>query len=190
MTSNYNDFAPIDVDSNGEEVAEVNNGKTKRLTTVQTGAYKPIVATGVGMALKHQKKLTSTIWDHHEFLPPYEEGNSFCKCKTCGQTYPVDSIYGIGNLKRHLVICKRKNFRDLSELLLDSCSGSLSSRRSKFEFNEFRQLLAYYVVKHELPFQFVEYDGVRDLLTYLNLDVKCVSRNTSRNDVIRSFVRE
>ena len=51
-------------------------------------------------------------------------------------------------------------------------------------------MLPYYVVKHELPFEFVVYDGVRVMLAYLNLDVKFLSRNTSRNDLIKSFARE
>ena len=66
----------------------------------------------------------------------------------------------------------------------------MGNRLPQFDFNEFHQLLAYCVVKHELPFQFVEYEGVRDLLAYLNPDVKFVARNTTRNDVIKLFARE
>jgi len=130
------------------------------------------------------------VWDNYEFLPPDEEGNLFCKCKKCGQTYPGDSSYGTRNLKRHLGKCKQKNFRDIGQLLLESRSGFLGNRRPQFDFNEFRQLLAYCVVKHQLPFQFVEYEGVRDLLAYLNPDVNFLARNTIRNDVIKLFARE
>jgi len=66
----------------------------------------------------------------------------------------------------------------------------LGNRLPQFDFNEFRGLLAYCVVKHELPFQFVEYEGVRDLLSYLNPDVKFVARNITRNDVIKLFAKE
>ena len=59
-----------------------------------------------------------------------------------------------------------------------------------FDPNEFRQLLALCVVKHELPFQFVKYDSVRQMLLYLNPDVKCVSRNTTRNDVVKLYAKE
>jgi len=114
----------------------------------------------------------------------------FCRCKKCGQTYAGDNSYGTRNLKRHLGKCKRRNFRDIGQLLLESRSGSLGNRLPLFDFNEFRQLLAYCVVRNELPFQFVEYEGVRDLLSYLNPDVKFVARNTTRNDAIKLFAKE
>jgi len=41
MASKYEDSTPIDVDSNGEEVAEVDNREPKRVVTTRTGAYKP-----------------------------------------------------------------------------------------------------------------------------------------------------
>ena len=98
MASNYEDSIPIDVDSNGEEVAEVNSYEPKRAATTQIGMYKPSSsAGGVGKPPKCQRKLTSTVWEHYEFVPPDEEGNLFCKCKNYGQTYPGDSSYGTEN---------------------------------------------------------------------------------------------
>lgn len=91
------------------------------------------------------------MWEHYEFIPPDEEGNLFCKCKKCVQAYPRDSKYGIGNLKRHLGNFKRRNVRDIGQLLLESRSGSLGSRHLGFDSNEFRHLLAVSVV-NELPF--------------------------------------
>ena len=186
MVSNYEDSIPTDVDANGEEVVEVESREPKTDATTRTGVYKPSSsAAGVGKPPKRQRKLTSPVWEHYEFLPPDEEGNLFCKCKNCGQTYTGDSSYETENLKRHLGKCKRRNFRDIGQLLLESRYGCLENRLPQFDFNEFRQLLAYCVVKHELPFQFVEYEGVRDLLAYLNPDVKLVVRNTTKNDVIK-----
>ena len=166
MASNYEHSMPIDVDAYGEDVAEVDskeaNAKAKKPTLI--GQHKPSsTALSDGKPPKRQRKLTSGVWEHYEFLPPDEEGNLFCKCKKCGQTYSRDSKNGTENLKRHLVNCKRRNFRDNGQLLLDSRSSYLGSRQSEFDCNEFRKLLASCVVKHELPFQFVEYDGVIDL---------------------------
>ncbi|KAJ8440912.1 hypothetical protein Cgig2_022768 [Carnegiea gigantea] len=45
MGSNYDDV-PIDVDSNGEEIAEVDSRQAQRPTTAQTGSYKPHAAIG------------------------------------------------------------------------------------------------------------------------------------------------
>jgi len=86
-------------------------GKHKVVLLLKTGSYKP--HTAISKPPKRQRKLTSTVWEHYEFLPPDEEGNLFCKCKKCGQIYPGDSKYGTGNLKRHLGNCKRRNFRDI-----------------------------------------------------------------------------
>ncbi|KAJ8428777.1 hypothetical protein Cgig2_014385 [Carnegiea gigantea] len=62
----------IDVDSNGEEeVAKTDNKHARKTTTIQTGAYKKV---GDDKPPKHQRKLTSTIWEHYEFLEPNEDG--------------------------------------------------------------------------------------------------------------------
>jgi len=111
----------IDVDSNGEEVnvaeVEVDSRHARKTTTLRTDSYKPLAG---GKPPKGQRKLTSSVWQHYEFLEPDVDGNLFCKCKKCGQMYPGDSKYGTGNLKRHLGICKRRNTRDIGQLLLES----------------------------------------------------------------------
>lgn len=161
MASVEDNVMPIDVDSNGEEeVAESRDAR--KTTTVQTGAHKPVAD---GKPPKCQRKLTSTVWEHYQFLEPDEDGNLFCKCKKCGQVYPGDSKYGIENLKRHLDFCKKRNFRDIGQLLLESRSGSLGNRRAEFDPEVFRRMMATCVVKHDLPLQFCEYDGVKDLFT-------------------------
>jgi len=73
---------------------------------------------------------------------------------------------------------------------LQSRSSSLSNRLAEFDVDIFRELVALCIVKHDLPFQFAEYDGVRNLFVYLNPDVKVLSRHTSRNDVLKMFKRE
>ena len=55
MASHYQDSLPIDVNSNGEDVAEVNSREAKRPTTIQTRVYKPHATdAGVGKPPKHQ----------------------------------------------------------------------------------------------------------------------------------------
>ena len=59
---------PIDVDSNGEEeVAHTDSRTTKKTANIPAGVYKPVAD---GKPPKHQRKLTSTIWEHYEFLKP------------------------------------------------------------------------------------------------------------------------
>jgi len=94
LATNYGDSIPIDVDSNGDVVAEVERREAKRPTAIQMGAYKPSsTAISVGKPPKCQIKLPSAVWKHYGFLPPDEGRNLFCKCKKCGQTYSGDSKY-------------------------------------------------------------------------------------------------
>jgi len=98
----------------------------------------------------------------------------FCKCKKCGQVYPGESKHGTENLKRHLGNCKKRNFRDIGQLLLKSMSSSLGNRRLDFDPKVFRTMIATCIVKHDLPLQFYEYDGVKGLFSYLNANLKSV----------------
>ena len=168
---------PIDVDSNGEEeVAETDSGATKKAANIPAGVYKPVAD---GKPPKRQRKLTSNVWEHYEFLKPDADGNLFCKCKKCGQVYPGESKHGTGNLKRHLANCKKRNFRDIGQLLLESKSGSLGNKRPDFDPEVFRTMLTICIVKHNLPLQICEYDGVRGLFSYSNSDVKVFTRRTT-----------
>ena len=178
---------PIDVESNGEEVAGIDSRQAKKATAIPTSLYKP---TTDGKSLKRQRRLTSNVWKHYDFLEPDEDGNLFVKCKKCGQLYPGESKHGTGNLKRHLGLCKKRNFRDIGQLLLDSRSGSLGNRLPNFDPEEFRKLMAVCIVKHELPLQFCEYQGVKDMLSYLNPEVKVFTRRTTKNDVLKLFSNE
>lgn len=140
-----------------------------------------------GKPLKRQRKLTSNDWEHYEFLQPSEDGNLFCKCKKCGQVYPGDSKNGTGNLKRHLNICKKMNFRDIGQLLLESRYGSLGNRLSEFDPEEFCKLMVACIIKHDLALQFCEYEGVRALFSYLNRDVKVFTGEQLKVMCLRCF---
>ena len=43
---------------------------------------------------------------------------------------------------------------------------------------------------HDFPFQFVEYAGIRSIFEYLHPNIKLVSRNTVKSDIIKMHVRE
>jgi len=100
---------PIVVDLNGkEEVAETDSRNAKKTINISARAYKPMAD---GKPPKCQRKITSTIWEHYECLKVDEDCDLFCKCKKCDQVYREESKHGIGNLKRHLGNCKKRNFR-------------------------------------------------------------------------------
>ena len=51
-------------------------------------------------------------------------------------------------------------------------------------------MLAKAIIKHNLPFSFIEYEGIRKIFSYLNLDVKLIYRNTSKADVLKLYKNE
>lgn len=145
------------------------------------------------MDFKRQRKLTSEVWNSFEFLDTNENGELHCKCKQCGHVYNAETRMGTGNLKRHIKNCKKGRFKDIGQMVLDygtGSGGSLNSRLPEFDPNVFRELLASAVVKHDLPFQFVEYEGVRKCFNYLSSEVKLMSRNTIKNDILKMYKME
>ncbi|XP_021735714.1 uncharacterized protein LOC110702319 [Chenopodium quinoa] len=175
MANSPNPDEPIDLpDSDSDdEVSDSHQTESKKKTSNVTSLNKP------GIHFKRQRKLTSDVWANFEFLDkPDEQGNIICKCKKCGQKYNAESRQGTGNLKRHIKKCKKRTFKDVGQMIIDSSSsGSMMNRVPTIDYDIVREMLSIAVVKHYLPFQFAEYSVVRKLINYINPDVKLVSRN-------------
>uniref|UniRef100_A0A803L1D2 BED-type domain-containing protein n=1 Tax=Chenopodium quinoa TaxID=63459 RepID=A0A803L1D2_CHEQI len=188
MANSPNPDEPIDLqDSDSDdEVSDSHQTESKKKTSNVTSLNKP------GIHFKRQRKLTSDVWANFEFLDkPDEQGNIICKCKKCGQKYNAESREGTGNLKRHIKKCKKRTFKDVGQMIIDSSSsGSMMNRVPTIDYDIVREMLSIAVVKHDLPFQFAEYSAVRKLINYINPDVKLVSRNTLKADVLKMFKRE
>ncbi|PON81879.1 Zinc finger, BED-type [Trema orientale] len=97
------------------------------------------------------------------------------KCKLCGMEYFADSKYGIGNLKRHIDSCVRRNHRDIGQLLISQDSGLLSLGGSKSDVEKFRNMVTQAIVMHDFPFNIVEYEGIRSIFSYLYPAIQLVS---------------
>jgi hypothetical protein len=54
----------------------------------------------------------------------------------------------------------------------------------------YRKLLVAAIIKHELPFLFVEYDNIREMTRYLHRDVPLISRNTVKADLVKMHLLE
>ncbi|XP_039120478.1 zinc finger BED domain-containing protein RICESLEEPER 2-like [Dioscorea cayenensis subsp. rotundata] len=93
-----------------------------------------------------------------------------------------------GNMKRHISTCVRKDIRYVGQLLISS--GSMSLSGNKFDVETFRDLLTGAIIMHDLPFKFMEFEGIRAVLTYLKLDLNIVTRNTCKADCLKMFKRE
>ena len=100
------------------------------------------------------------------------------------EIFLVDSHNGILNLHRYLLKCLKQN-----EVKQD---GEEEGRvlQNKITQKEFREMLVEAIIKHNLPFSFVEYEGIRKVFNYLNLDVKHINRNTSKVNVLKLYKKE
>ena len=138
-----------------------------------------------GITKKRQRKLTSPVWEYFKILDDTDEnGNLVCLCNRCGVKYIAESRHGTGNMLRHGRSCKGHTYKDVGQFILKTgLNGSLGTRASTYKHEEFRELLAIAIAKHNLPLQFVEYEGIRACFEYLNTEVKTVCRNTIKADI-------
>ena len=51
-------------------------------------------------------------------------------------------------------------------------------------------MLAEVIIKHNLPFSFIKYEGIKRVFSYLNSDVKHISKNTSNANVLKLYKKE
>ncbi|KAH7667122.1 Tam3-transposase (Ac family) protein [Dioscorea alata] len=110
------------------------------------------------------------------------------ECKGCKKEYKCGGKrYETSTLRRHKDNCKMIKFNDVGQMFIDH-EGKISSK--KIDQKIARDLLAAAVIKHDLPFSFVEYDGIRAWIKYLNPDGICISRNTLVYDITRIYMRE
>ena len=61
-------------------------------------------------------------------------------------------------------------------------------RSNKIDPKLVREKLAKAIIRHDLLFKFVEFKGIRDLLKYLNSDIRFVSRVTTSYDVWKVYI--
>ena len=133
--------------------------------------------------------MTSDVWQFFENEGLGKDGKPHAKCKGCGESYVAGgSRYGTSTLSRHMGKCmgiKAMQQQNVAEMLIDH-QGRLKSK--KIDQKVFRELVAMSIIKHDLPFSYVEYDGVRSVWKYLNHEVRCISRLTIAHDVWKIYL--
>jgi hypothetical protein len=171
----------------GDDIVRDFEDDVVELTTIEEeDDYVCVEKEGKG----HKRRKTSAVWEHFDAICGKEGEKLNAKCKLCGTVYLAPSTYGTGNLKHHIDNCPRRNTRDVGQMLLSRSQGSLSVSNSKFCPKKFRELLVALVIKHDLPFQFVEYEGLREMIKYLHPDAPLISRNTLKAKVKNLLMRE
>ena len=112
------------------------------------------------------------------------------KCKIFGIVYKAPGEYGTRNMTRHIKVCSRKGTPDVGQMLLSGSQGGMSEISFKFDPKKFKELVVALIIKHDLPFQYVEYDGVRKSMQYLRNGVQLISRNIVKADLIKLCASE
>ncbi|KAG6528693.1 hypothetical protein ZIOFF_010877 [Zingiber officinale] len=127
---------------------------------------------------------TSDIWMYFKKMIGIDKA----ECNGCKKQYKCGGKhYGTSTLWRHLKICDKLKFHDVGQMILDQ-DGKMRSKKIDQKIS--RELLACAIIRHDLPFSFVEYDGIRDWMKYINSDIACISRNTLVSDINRIYLRE
>ncbi|KAI5648609.1 hypothetical protein M9H77_34614 [Catharanthus roseus] len=127
--------------------------------------------------------LLSDVWTYVRSIDQ-KDGKPRAEYLGCKNVYIAGgSKYGTSTLKHHIDDCVsiRAKIRDVGDMIIDSTTGK--ARKRNFSQKVLREKIALAIIKHDLPFSFVEYEGIRDIFTYVNLDVKYISRNTATSDV-------
>jgi hypothetical protein len=154
----------------------------------------PSIHTNLMTKKKVQKKRrkTSTVWTYFDELPSTDPNDTriWAKCKFCDHKYIANSSHGTGNLQKHMKVCGGKNDHDIQQMLLSRDQRTLSVSASKFCPKRYKELLVGTIIKHDLPFSYVEYEGVREMHRYLRSDVPLISRNTAKADLIKMHMLE
>jgi hypothetical protein len=139
-----------------------------------------------------KRRKTSTAWTHFDEVPSTDPNDTriWAKSKFCDHKYIANSSHGTGNLQKHMKVCGGKTNHDIQQMLLSRDQGTLSVSGSKFCPKKYRELLVGTIIKHDLPFSYVEYDGVREVHRYLRSDVPLICRNTAKADLIKMHMLE
>ena len=93
-------------------------------------------------------------------------------------------------MKRHINDCIRRDTHDIGQLFIYQNGGSMSIHAKTFNQEKFYELLVMAIIMHDLPFKFVNYEGIRENFNYLCGEVKHITRNTVKVNVLKMQRKE
>ncbi|XP_057426336.1 zinc finger BED domain-containing protein RICESLEEPER 2-like [Lotus japonicus] len=135
---------------------------------------------------KRDRSLTSNVWDYFKTIGKGSDGKNRAECLACGKQYVCGGHdYGTSSLRRHKNACQMiPKFHETTAGKLMLHQGA-KLRTRKVDNKVVRDMLAMSIIEHDLAFNFVEYRRIRELLKYLNPEVKVPSRRASTIDIIK-----
>ncbi|KAL7585178.1 zinc finger BED domain-containing protein RICESLEEPER 2-like [Lactuca sativa] len=140
--------------------------------------------------VKMERERWSEVWKYYTRLPIGTDGRERAECDRCKKRYIYETKNGTGSLRNHIPKCPRRDNSDITQFIFAKSGGSISINSTVFKPERFRELISEAIVKHDLPFKFVEYTGIREIFSYLNEKVTRITRNTAKEDVLNLFKRE
>ncbi|KAK9184483.1 hypothetical protein WN943_024833 [Citrus x changshan-huyou] len=142
---------------------------------------------------------TSRAWDH--FTRRTINGEMKAVCNHCGKGFAGQQSSGTSHLLNHIDRCPK---RIQESALAPASSPSQASKVYKkkdaetstisaFDSTAFdkalaRQKIARMIIMHELPLRFVEYEGFRDLMSFVQPLLGKICRNTVKREVFKLFI--
>jgi len=136
---------------------------------------------------KRPRGTTSKVLDHFTKIG-VKDGKERAKCKACGAKYvtggtKIGTSTMLGHLSKSVVLKKLKD-NDVGKMIIDHAG--------KLRFREIDQkvvddLISMAIIQHGLPYNFVEYKWIKELLVYLNPEVRVPSRNTAVFNTSKKF---
>ncbi|XP_020250890.1 zinc finger BED domain-containing protein RICESLEEPER 2-like [Asparagus officinalis] len=127
---------------------------------------------------KRKRRQTSKVWDHFTKLSTDNDEKTKVQCNMCNHIYVGG--HGTKTMLRHMDSCPKRNLDEA-----DSSRKSMPLNQEKY-----REMLARVIALHGYPFTFVEHRGNRELHSFLNSEVKHISRNTAKTDLIKLYKKE
>ncbi|KAL4569599.1 hypothetical protein LXL04_025240 [Taraxacum kok-saghyz] len=153
--------------------SEVATSRKQNKAKAKKASKPPRAPTDVPASSVNKSRKRSPWWSHYVVD---EEVPDVAECKYCHAMIGCASKSGTGPLKNHQLSCKLnpQNIIDKKQKLLDLESRSLVSDDGSietmtilrlWEFNQdvIRKALSYMLIVDELPFSFVEREGLKDL---------------------------
>ncbi|CAB81093.1 AT4g05510 [Arabidopsis thaliana] len=138
-------------------------------TSADTSQSKSLVS-----ASRFKRSRTSDMWDY--FTLEDENDGKIAYCKKCLKPYPILPTTGTSNLIRHHRKC--------------SMGLDVGRKTTKIDHKVVREKFSRVIIRHDLPFLCVEYEELRDFISYMNPDYKCYTRNTAAADVVKTWEKE
>ncbi|XP_068504330.1 zinc finger BED domain-containing protein RICESLEEPER 4-like [Phaseolus vulgaris] len=137
---------------------------------------------------KRDKTTTSDCWKYFTKIGVDKDGKERARCNSCNRIYLTGGRkYGTSHLNRHIMKCDKRKTEDVGQMILDM-QGKLKGK--KIDQVVHRELLSNLIIRHNLPYKFVEYPELRTWIRYLCPDAIMISRNTVKADIGRMYIKE